>query len=329
VGLLVATEGVLRVLVAEDDLLFSWEKSQGLIGVLGDRVYVRESREHQGTDGPYSFHIQTNSLGLRDTLEHPRQKPSGTDRYLALGDSWIFGTSLDQGSTIPERLEAVLTVKTGRQTVVVNGGIPGGSAFEILVRWSEFRDDYEWTGLILGIPHNVGRQGELAQQRQSLFHPTQGAPYLNWRMYLLARWIIAPYTRPRYASAEPPGDQGMLDDVSEVVRQARERGMSVTIIEDPGHMRDAVGTIRRMDPRWRAALSPLGAVFAGHALNTRDCWGFEDLGHPGEAGAHAMAQVVAEAMVAQESAKGLQVSPSCAEVDGIGPGKTLQTAATE
>ena len=329
VGLLLAMEGVLRLVVSEDELLFSWEKSEGLIGVLGDRVYVRESREHRGMDGPYPFQIQTNSLGLRDTEEHPLKKPPDTDRYLALGDSWIFGTSLDQGSTIPERLEDLLEAKTGRETVVVNAGIPGGSAFEALVRWSEFRDGYDWTGLILGIPHNVGRQGELASQRQSLFHPTHGAPYLNWRMYLLARWIIAPYTRPRYASADPPDDQGMLDDVSEIVRQASERGLSVTIIEDPGHMRDAVGTVRRLDPRWRSTLTPLGAIFAGHALNTRDCWGFEDLGHPGEAGAHAKAHVVAAAMVTQTSTDGLQTSPSCAAVEGIGPGKTTQPDAGE
>ncbi len=327
--LLVMTEGVLRVAIPEESLLFSWEKADGLIGVLGDRVYVRESRKHHGNDGPYSFHIQTNSLGLRDTEEHDTQKPSGTDRYLALGDSWIFGTSLDQGSTITERLEVLLGQKTGRPTVIVNGGIPGGSAFEALVRWSEFRDDYEWTGLILGIPHNVGRQRDLSQERLQLFHPSQGAPYLNVRMYLLVRWLVAPYTRPRYASAESPNDQGMLDDISEVVRQARERGMSVTVIEDPGHMNDAVGDVRRLEPRWREALEPLGTVFAGHALNTRDCWGFEDVGHPGESGAHAMAHVVSQAMMSGQSFEGLQTVPQCNDVEGVGPGKSIDSGPSE
>jgi len=328
-GVLLAVEGVIRVSVPESDLLFSWEQSDGLIGVLGDGVYVRESRKHQGTDGPYPFTIQTNALGVRDVLEHEYLKPSDTDRYLALGDSWIFGTSVDQGSTIPERLEAVLKAKTGRETVVVNAGIPGGSAFEALVRWTEFRDRYEWTGLIIGIPHNVGRQGELAAAREQLFHPTQGAPYINIRMYLLLRWWIAPYTRPRYAHSDPPNDQGMLDDISEIVRQAGERGLSVTVIEDPGHLKDAIGHVRRLEPRWRKALEPLGAIFAGHALNTRDCWGFEDLGHPGESGAHAMAHVVASAMVSRQSANGLQTVPTCASVEGAGPGKTADVGSFE
>lgn len=320
-GLIVCLEVVLRVTVAEKDVLFAFEQPDGMIGVLGDRIYVRDSRKHHGTDGPYSFEIETNSLGLRDDVELTATKPSDSDRYLALGDSWIFGTSVTQASTIPERLEGALTALTGRETTVINGGIPGGSAFEALVRWTELRDDYEWTGLIVGIPHNLGRQRELAQERNSLFHPSNGAPYINWRTYLVARWLIAPYTRPRYAPAEPAGDLGMLDDVVELVGQARERGLSVTIIEDPGHMNDALGKPRFLESRWRTALHPLGAVFAGHALNTRDCWGFDDLGHPGEAGAHAIAHVVAGAMVAGQSVAGLQQSPRCADVEGAGPGK--------
>lgn len=322
-------EVLLRVSIPEDDLLFSWEKRDGLIGVLGDRVYVRESRRHRGSDGPYDYVIQTNSKGLRDTEEHGLKKPADVDRYLALGDSWIFGTSLDQQSTIPERLESLISAQTGRDTVIVNGGIPGGSAFEALVRWTEFRNGYEWTGLILGIPHNVGRQGELLDERRSVFHPSNGAPYINLRLYLLVRWVIAPYTRPRYAASETPDDHGMLSDVSEIVSQARDRGMSVTIIEDPGHMRDAVGSVRRLDPKWRDTLMPLGAVFAGHALNTRDCWGFKDHGHPGEAGAHAIAHVVARTMMSQTSTNGLQTEPSCAEVEGVGPGKSPSTPVSE
>ncbi len=329
VFILVLIEGVLRLTVNEEALLFSWEQQDGLIGVLGDRVYVRDSRRHRGSDGPYNYEINTNSKGLRDVDEHALSKPASTDRYLALGDSWIFGTSLDQQSTITERLEVLLAAKTGRDTVIVNGGIPGGSAFEALVRWTEFRDGYEWTGLILGIPHNVGRQGELGQARQALFHPTRGAPYIDIRLYLMVRWWIAPYTRPRYAPSETPADQSMLNDVTEIVRQARARGMSITIIEDPGHMQDAVGTVRRLDPKWRETLTPEGAIFAGHALNTRDCWGFDDHGHPGEAGAHAIAHVVANAMVTEESAVGLQTKPTCAAVDGIGPGKQDATMVVE
>jgi hypothetical protein len=320
-GLLLCIELVLRVAVPEEALRFAFEQPNGLIGVLGDQIYVRESAAHHGTDGPYAFEVQTNSLGLRDDVELVAEKPATQDRYLALGDSWIFGTSLTQAATIPERLETSISALTGRDTVVFNAGIPGGSAFEALVRWTELRDHAEWTGIILGIPHNVGRQQSLAAVRESLFHPTLGAPYINCRTYLVARRLLAPLTRPRYAPSTPASDLGMLDDVVELVTQARNRGLTVTIIEDPGHMNDALGPPRVLEARWRSALHPLGAVFAGHALNTRDCWGFGDIGHPGEAGAHAIAQVVARAMITGQSATGLQRQPLCADVEGVGPGK--------
>ena len=324
-GLLVVIELGLRVAVDEERLLFSWEHPEGMIKLLGDRVWVRESSKQHGTDGPYRFDVVTNSLGLRDEDEHPAALTEGTDRYLALGDSWIFGTSVTQDRTIPEQIEVELSSRTGRPTVVLNAGIPGGSAFEALARWTELKDQFELTGIVLGIPHNVGRQKELASHRRSLFHPTQGAPYLNWRTYLLIRRGLAPYTRPRYASSDAVGlrdDQGMLDDLRAVVVEARERGLSVTIIEDPGHLKDAVGTVRKLERRWRVELEPLGGVFAGHALNTRDCWGYEDKGHPGESGAKAIAIVVADAMVQGQSTDGLSVEPTCTSVPGVGPGKT-------
>jgi hypothetical protein len=315
----------LRVAVDEERLLFSFEHPEGIIKLLGDRVWVRESSKQHGTDGPYRFDVVTNSLGLRDEEEHQASLAEGSDRYLALGDSWIFGTSVTQARTIPEQIEVELSERTGRPTSVLNAGIPGGSAFETLARWTELKDRFELTGIVLGIPHNVGRQRELASHRRMLFHPTQGAPYLNWRTYLLVRRALAPYTRPRYASSGSEGlrdDLGMLDDLRTIVVEARDRGLSVTIIEDPGHLNDAVGTVRKLERRWREELEPLGVVFAGHALNSRDCWGYEDLGHPGESGAKAIAIVVADAMVKGRSTDGLQVDPSCTSVPGVGPGKT-------
>jgi hypothetical protein len=321
VSLLLGLELLLRVVVPEHRLLFAFEHQNGLIGVLGDQVYVRSSGTHHGTDGPYAFEIQTNSLGLRDDAELSVQKSAGQDLYLALGDSWIFGTSLTQDATIPERMERRLAALTGRPTTVINAGVPGGSAFELLARWVELKDRAPWTGLILGIPHNVGRQHDIAGIRSGLFHPDRGAPYVDWRTYLVLRRLIAPYTRPLYAPSTPPRDSGMLDDVVMLVSQARAAGLSITVIEDPGHMNDALGAVRVLDSRWRAALHPFGAVFAGHSLNTRDCWGYGDVGHPGEAGAHAIAHVVAQAMVAGTSAVGLQSNPRCSAVEGVGPGK--------
>lgn len=323
-GLLLAVEGGLRLFVPESKLVFAWEHPDGIIELMGSSVWVRESNQQHGNDGPYRYEIQTNAIGLRDAIDHEPAKPQGVDRYLALGDSWVFGTSLTQSATVSEQLEVRLKEATGRETVVMNAGIPGGSAFEMLARWTELKHRYELTGVVLGIPHNAGRQREMTEVRNRLFHPTAGAPYINNRTYLLLRRAIAPFTRARYAEAaidDPMGDASIFEDVTAIVTDARARGLTVTVIEDPGHMNDALGRPRVLNRNWRMALEPLGAVFAGHALNTRDCWGFIDIGHPGESGAAAMATVVAGAMVSGTSATGLQELPRCADMPGAGPGK--------
>ena len=92
-------------------------------------------------------------------------------------------------------------------------------------------------------------------------------------------------------------------------------------MEDPGRLQAALGVVRQLDRRWRTALEPMGVTFTGHALNTRDCWGFIDHGHPGEAGAKSIAIVVADAVHTGKSSPGLLTDPRCADVEGVGPGK--------
>ena len=52
-----------------------------------------------GKSRPYTWEVQTNSLGLREDTDSPAANPAGTTRWLALGDSWVFGTSVTQGMT--------------------------------------------------------------------------------------------------------------------------------------------------------------------------------------------------------------------------------------
>ena len=320
--LLAVVEVLFRVAVPEKDLLFAWEHPEGMIELLGGRVYVRDSSEQHGNDGAYPYKVKTNSLGLRENEELKRSIPPDTQRFLALGDSWMFGTSVTQGKTVPDQIEVELGKRLGQDVEVVNAGIPGGSAFDMLARWNELAPQFDFDGLIINIPHNTSRQQEMAETRRSLFQPTGGAPYVNWRTYLVIRRLVAPWTRARYAAGvagEPVDD--MMADLKTLVAQAQERGMTVTAIEDPGRLQDAVGVIRQLDRRWRNTFEPMGVIFGGHALNTRDCWGFFDHGHPGEAGAKAIAVVVAQAMHTQTSSDGLVANPRCTDVEGVGPGK--------
>lgn len=323
-GLLGALEITLRLSVPEKDVLFAWEHPEGLIQLLGDKVYVREAVSHSLNDGPYRWEAVTNSLGLRESEETSTSRPDGTTRWLALGDSWIFGTSVTQGKTITDQLEVILTQKSGAQVEILNGGIPGGSAFEMLARWSELSTTLQLDGVILGLPHNQHRQKELASQRRQLYSQTGGAPYINLRTYLVARRLIAPYTRTRYADGDvdvDAMDATTVRDLKTIITQARAQGMDTVAVEWPNDMRLALNSINPPARRWRAALEPMGVRFGGHALHTRACWGFKDHGHPSEAGARAVAEVLAPVILGEATLTSLQTQPSCESVPGVGPGK--------
>jgi lysophospholipase L1-like esterase len=323
-AVLATLELVLRLSTEEADLLFAWEHPDGMIKLLGDQVYVREAVSHSLTDGPYTWEVQTNGLGLREDAQTPPIHPAGSTRWLALGDSWVFGTSVTQGKTISDQLELILTAQTGAEVEVLNGAIPGGSAFEMLVRWSELSSELALDGLILGLPHNQRRQGVLSEQRRTLYSPTGGAPYLNLRIYLLARHMLAPYTRPRYADGDVAIDAmnpSTVRDLRTIVAQASAREIPTVAIEWPNDMRLAMQSVNPPAERWRAILEPMGVRFGGHALNTRSCWGFEDHGHPSEAGARAIAEVLATVMTGEASPERLQTAPTCDSIPGVGPGK--------
>jgi hypothetical protein len=75
----------------------------------------------------YSTSWDNNSLGMRDR-EHPLQKPLGTYRILALGDSFIQGHGVELADTMVTHLEASLnSPPRSRSVEVLNGGVFGYS----------------------------------------------------------------------------------------------------------------------------------------------------------------------------------------------------------
>jgi hypothetical protein len=66
----------------------------------------------------FTVRLDFNPMGLRD----PRQtfdKPAGTFRVLALGDSYVEGAQVQAQETMAARLEALLTETTGRPVEVI------------------------------------------------------------------------------------------------------------------------------------------------------------------------------------------------------------------
>jgi lysophospholipase L1-like esterase len=79
--------------------------------------------------------VRVNSLGWRGP-EVARPKPAGTLRLFALGGSTVFGFAMRRDEDAwPAQLEAVLRARhVGRTLEVVNGGVPGATTADALIR---------------------------------------------------------------------------------------------------------------------------------------------------------------------------------------------------
>jgi len=333
-SLVLGLEGLLRVFVPEESLLLTWEREDGLLFFENRsfhdpdaEVPVAEGDIDLGTrpfteatlaDGPYTWHVATNARGLREAEPTPRESPTDL-RYLALGDSFVFGWSVDQPSTLSEQLELLLPDALGVASVeVINGGVFGSDALDMLRRFHFFAERLELDGVILGLPHNI-RSQELRARRAHWYRSARGAPYVDSRLYLVLRRLLLPLSRPHYpqlrvgdATADGPESalRFTLEDLANLADDASERSLPVWMVlwnDNWARASQGTGSLRH----WTDPLQRHGVKFAGHALDERACWGFEDVWHPSAAGHRAIAEVLAAAMASDASQPILQRRPRC------------------
>jgi hypothetical protein len=106
---------------------------------------------HTSTDGSWEF--VTNSKGLRDRREHAYEKPAGTFRVLALGDSHTQGYEVRQQATYSMVLERYLATR-GVPAVVLNAGVSGFSTAEALAYLENEGYRYQPDVVVLGFYAN-------------------------------------------------------------------------------------------------------------------------------------------------------------------------------
>lgn len=102
---------------------------------------------HTSVDGSWKF--ATNSKGMRDTREFSYEKPAGTLRVLALGDSHTQGYEVRQDATFSAVLERYLA-KHGRRAEVINAGVSGFSTAEELLYLENEGYKYQPDVVVLG-----------------------------------------------------------------------------------------------------------------------------------------------------------------------------------
>lgn len=321
-GTLLAVEGGLHLVFAKEELLFEWERPSGLIATaLDGGVVTRPGAATARQDGPYPWNVRLDAMGFREDAPVPEARPRGVYRVLALGDSWVFGYSVDQGKTIPDQLEQLLPAALGVARVeVINAGVFGSSAFDMLARYRQLVEVYEVDAILLGTPHNSGRFKQTLEQRSAWYRTAHEGPASTLRTYLLARRWLAPLRAGMYAEI-PDSLRGDAEhaDVRLIVSDARGRGMPAWFAEMPNNLEQGMRGFSGL-PAWRKTFEGLGVLTAGHALRERACWGFNDLGHPSEAGAAAIAARVAEAVKAGRSIP-VGAEPTCASLPEVGPTK--------
>lgn len=122
-----------------------WNPGDGRSGGARDLVYapdpelffrLRPNLDLAQTGNPRLFDLQTNALGLRGR-ELEIEKPAGTLRVIALGDSCTFGSGAGAQETYPAQLEQrLLAMRPDLRVEVVNAGVPGFTSYQAL-RWLE------------------------------------------------------------------------------------------------------------------------------------------------------------------------------------------------
>jgi lysophospholipase L1-like esterase len=336
-ALLGVVEGFLRLAIPADQWALSWEKEDGLL-LYRSRTYVGgpvDSNDRQrwrrgelstraGTDsvqhdGDHPWRVQTNSEGLREDREIGTGQLA--DRtMLALGDSWMFGVSANQGQTLPDQLERRLPARLGVDSVeVINGGIPGANSFHMLRRWHYLRDRLSVDDLILGLPHNAPDPG-VPEARRVWYQSVRGMPRGRSQIYRGLRWLLLPLGRPHYPDLLAKGKDGdtqamTIADLKTIAVDARARGIRVWLTLWPNDMMAAQNTEQDLST-WVAPLASAIDGYAGHGLKARRCWGFEDIWHPSEAGYAAISEVIASLIAGGPSSSLLVQSPPCTQ--GIG-----------
>jgi len=343
---LTGLEGLLRVAVGPEEWKLSWEREDGLL-LYRSRTYVGgpadpaqrqqwrrgELSTRSGTDtvqqdGSHAWRVRTNAEGLREDWE--ATNPPARDRtMLALGDSWMFGVSANQGKTFPDQLESILpTLLDGESVEVINGGIPGANSFHMLRRWHYLRDRVSIDDLILGLPHNAP-DPDVPAARRAWYNSTRGLPSVDLRLYQGLRRLLLPFGRPHYPDLLAKGKDNdtiamTVADLKTIASDAQSRGIRVWLTLWPNDMMAAQNARIDMSD-WVNPLAPHIDGYAGHGLKTRRCWGFEDLWHPSEAGYLAIASVVSSTIAGEASSATLRQEPDCTK--GIGGGDSGGTQA--
>ncbi len=325
---LVIIELGLRLAIPEENLLFSWEKPNGLLayeaaGTQAGQQPVIGVRPNAQVNGPVfghqsSWRAQTNAFGMRESYNPSLEKPPNTLRVLTVGDSWAFGFGNRDGRTLSDQLEVRLARARGVTVEVLNAGIPGGAAIDMLRRWQGFGMSFKVDAVFMVIPHNY----RPVTDRAAWYRHAPGAPISRLRTILYLRWALMNMRVPMFAPGVPEGTSDTavtVQDLAEIARRARAVGVDVWFLDAPDGFGPLTNKMEPSNPRLQHfhssivnAVDDEGAIVASHTLAERSCWQDEDLNHPSDRGVEVLADAMVHAIIDGRSATKPNLTP-CTE----------------
>jgi lysophospholipase L1-like esterase len=212
------------------------------------------------------WEISTNSAGFR-SAEFAKVKPPGTFRIVCLGDSWTFGSNVDQNEAYPQQLMALLERNFPRANFeVLNLGVMGYSSYQglrLLKRQAlDLQPDLVLIGFAMNDSHVSGyRDKEMQDHKESRTAATtvvrlaQKSELYKLLSYLMRSMMEKPTSIGEQLKAsattgrggdilDMPGEQNYeqfeawtrvpLNDyennVVEMIRLARDRGAGVILL---------------------------------------------------------------------------------------------------
>lgn len=195
--------------------------------------------------------FRTNGAGY-NTPDVPIDKPAGTLRIVAMGDSSTFGWGVESEETYPRRLEALLRARhPGRRIEVINLGVCGYSSFQglILLRQEGLRYGPDVVTLSYGSNDYspVPEPFDAVHARQQGWSGwVRGLLHRSRAYQVYAAWLTERVHGPRAGAAAAPAADAVLNvgpdkslrNLSAMAAGARRAGADPIFVENcaPGDM---------------------------------------------------------------------------------------------
>jgi lysophospholipase L1-like esterase len=248
----------------------------------------------------------------------PLQAPAGSLRVAALGSSSTFGYGVDAAQAWPAQLQAVLRRRLpGREVVVVNAGVPGGTAERLRPFLEQVVLGLRPDAVVIDLGFNDHSYGGAVDERAHFETMTTSGigPAQAWWAGVLDRRRLRRHSA--FVGAQLRGDATDTDvrellqepaerfgvSLRELVAACRAAGAEVLLVQEPMRPSEALGNLAAYHSAMAevARVAGVDLISPQERLEALGDAAFLDIVHPRAAGHAVIAGEVAEALLRSEA----------------------------